>query len=61
MNFRPKNWRNRPFGIFFFPNKGPKILVAQKPNLSVFGILEFLMASIFLAFSANFRLVEGLG
>ena len=29
-----------PFVYFFCPNHGPHIFVVQKPNLSVFGILE---------------------
>ena len=29
-----------PFVYFFCPNHGPQIFVVQKPNLSVFGILE---------------------
>ena len=29
-----------PFVYFFCPNHGPQIFVVQKPNFSVFGILE---------------------
>ena len=39
-NFMPKNWRNRPFCIFFCPNHIRQIFVVQKPSFRVFGILE---------------------